>query len=134
MTVTGPFIADQSDKQKQISHSQAISRAMLAASKNGAKVFRREVGLFYDRRGNPRKIGTPGEADLQGWIPPTGRALAIEIKTGKARRTADQKKWAASFSRDGGIYLVARYSPTEDGDETIRKALGFLTGQPRCAS
>lgn len=103
-------------------HNEAIASARLAASEAGIKVFRRDVGLFFDRRGNQRRIGTAGEADLQGWQVGTGRAVAIEVKTGKAVRTDDQKKWGAAFEADGGLYIVARYAPGIDGDETIRSA------------
>lgn len=107
-----------------ISHSDACRRAQLAASEMGARLFRREVGLFTDLRGNPRKIGIEGEADLQGWLS-DGYAFAVEVKTGKARRTTEQKRWAAAFR---GVYVVARYSETENGDDTIRTAIRLRNG------
>ena len=106
-----------------MNHSEAIARARLAASEVGLKVFKRDVGLFFDRRGNQRRIGTAGEADLQGWQVGTGRAVAIEIKTGKAVRTDEQKKWGAAFEADGGLYIVARYAPDVDGDSLIKSAV-----------
>lgn len=105
-----------------VTHNEAIARARLAASAAGLRVFKRDVGLFFDRRGNQRRIGTNGEADLQGWQVGTGRAVGIEIKTGKAVRTKEQEKWGAAFEADGGLYIVARYAPGIDGDETIRAA------------
>ena len=109
-----------------MNHNDAVNQARLTAASVGWKVFRREVGLFYDRRGNPRRVGTEGEGDLQGWRVGDGRATAIEVKTGNARRTKEQKRWGESFVRDGGIYVVARYSDTEDGDEAIRAAAGLV--------
>lgn len=105
-----------------ISHNDAVKSALLAAAKCGAMVFRREVGLFYDQRGNPRKVGFPGEADVQG-ILRGGRAIAIEIKTGAARRTEEQKRWARRFIELGGLYVLARYSDRESGDQLITEAI-----------
>ena len=127
MTVMPSLIADSApEKQcqnKNLTHTMACNRAILAVTACGGRAFRREVGLFSDRRGNPRRIGIAGEADVQGWIGPRGRALAIEVKTGRSVRTDAQKAWAAQFQRDGGLYVLARYSETDDGDATIRAAL-----------
>lgn len=106
-----------------ISHSDAVKKAMLTLSALGCRhVERRDVGLFYDKRGNPRHIGTKGEADVRA-VAPHGRSVAVEIKTGDARRNTDQKRWGASFVQAGGIYVVARYTDTQDAAETIRAAL-----------
>lgn len=106
-----------------MNHTEAVNRARLAAAQCGLKVFPRTVGLFYDRRGTPRKIGIPGEPDLQGWQVGTGRAVAIEVKTGGAHRRGKQTPWARAFEADGGLYVLARYSGDEDGDATIRAAM-----------
>lgn len=108
-----------------ISHSEAVKRAMLALSEMGCRhVEQRDVGLFYDRRGTPRHIGTKGEADVRG-VAPGGRSVAVEVKTGNARRSKEQVMWGASFTAAGGIYVVARFSPQEDGAATIRMALSL---------
>lgn len=106
----------------QVSHSDAIKLAMLELSNAGCMVARRDVGLFYDKRDNARFIGIVGEADVQA-VAPGGRAVAVEIKTGNARRTEQQKRWGARFTQLGGVYCVAWWNETQDGVETIRDAL-----------
>lgn len=108
-----------------MTHNDAVRIAMLTLSELGCRhVVRREVGLFYDRRGNPRHIGVAGEADVQA-VAPGGRACAVEVKTGSARRTPQQKRWGASFAQSGGIYVVAQFSELEDGTAAIRTALSL---------
>ncbi|MEO1018335.1 MAG: hypothetical protein AAFY56_11660 [Pseudomonadota bacterium] len=102
-----------------MTHNDACNLARLTATECGARVFRREVGLFTDMNGTKRKLGVPGEADLQGWTA-DGRALAIEIKTGTGRRTEKQVRWSESFR---GVYILARFSDRHDGAQTIREAL-----------
>lgn len=106
----------------KLTHNDAIARALLTASKMGAMVARREVGLFYDERGYPRKVGIKGEADVQG-IMKGGRALAIEIKVDKDTRKPQQEAWAKRFEELGGLYVLARYRGNENGDETIAAAI-----------
>jgi hypothetical protein len=105
-----------------MTHDQAIARALLAITRAGARAWRAEVGLFRDMRGEKHNIGVKGMSDLLG-ICPGGRGLSVEIKTGNARRTPEQRAWAAMWVRFGGLYILARYSDAEDGDATIREAL-----------
>lgn len=116
------FPARHQPKFADISHSEACNRARVTLSENGFTLFRREVGLFRDERGNKRYLGTAGEPDLQGWTD-TGIFAAVEIKTGKAVRSKPQKNFAAAITRAGGFYLVARYAADADGDELIRHAI-----------
>src|SRR4051794_41053766 len=105
-----------------MTHDQALARALLAVTRAGGRAWRTEVGLFRDPRGRPHFIGTRGMSDLLG-ICPGGRALSVEVKTNTARRTPEQRAWAGMWVRFGGLYVLARYSETEDGDEVIRAAL-----------
>jgi hypothetical protein len=105
-----------------VSHDEALSRAMLAVTKAGGRVFRHEVGLVVDMRGHKHMIGVKGEPDLMG-VAPDGRALAIEVKTGKASRTKEQFAFARMWMRHGGLYVLARYADDVDGDATIALAL-----------
>lgn len=114
------------------SHADACNRAMLTFAKHGFRLFRREVGLFYDQRGTPRRIGIPGEADLQGWAE-NGAFAACEIKTGNATRSRPQKNYAAAVTRAGGFYVAAQYSADTDGDAIIENAIRlFMQRASRC--
>lgn len=104
-----------------MTHTEACNIARLIAAKYRVVLFRREVGLFYDRRGNERRLGVAGEADLQGWLP-CGRAAAIEVKTGKAVRNKEQKLWANAFP---GFYILARFPGGEEQLRTAFEAKGL---------
>jgi hypothetical protein len=106
-----------------MTHDQAVQSALLTATKLGARLFRREVGLFTDLRGTKHLLGIKGEADLQGILPPGGWAFAVEVKTGRAVRTKQQVTWSRMWLRMGGLYVLARYSDSSDGDATIRAAV-----------
>jgi hypothetical protein len=56
--------------------------------------------------GAPVSTGTIGEADIQGVIGPHGRLVALEVKTGDARRTPEQIAWAQSRERLGCVVAV----------------------------
>jgi len=116
-----------------ISHNDAVKKALMKASSMGALVHRNEVGLFYDNRGNPRRIGVKGWPDIDGSFS-VGRVthigvralpIAIEVKTSKATRTKEQKKWGDRFVSLGGVYVVARYDTDRnmDGDQDIEFAI-----------
>lgn len=47
-----------------------------------------------------------GAADLIGTV--CGRRVDIEVKTGKARQTPEQKQWQVRIRRVGGVCEVAR--------------------------
>lgn len=108
-----------------ISHTEAVNRALLKASELGCLVKRNEVGMFYDQRGNPRRIGVVGWPDIDGFLPDGARGLAMEIKTGSATRTIDQKRWASAFQKRGGLYIIPRYDDTRglDGDDLIEREI-----------
>lgn len=52
--------------------------------------------------------GLKGSADITGIIQPSGQRLEIEVKTGSARQTKEQRNFGAMVNRFGGIYIVAR--------------------------
>ena len=52
--------------------------------------------------------GLKGSADITGIIQPAGVRLEIEVKTGVARQSKEQRNFEAMIERFGGIYIVAR--------------------------
>lgn len=106
----------------RISHSGAVSSALLTVSAMGHRAWARNVGLFTDLRGKKRFIGIKGEADVQG-ILRGGWALAIEVKTGRAVRTPEQIAWGRMWTGLDGCYVVARYSDCDDGDAMIKAVI-----------
>lgn len=66
-------------------------------------------------------------ADLWGLIPtPNGLIhIEIEVKTGSARQSKDQKNWEKFINGMGGIYIVAR-----DPIETEKRLKSLIQGIP----
>jgi len=105
---------------------------MLAVQKEFIQVrlFQQHVGLFFkynlinevQKAGNISnvkaffmkfaiKIGLKGMSDLFGIVQDKngiGRFLAIEIKTGNATQTKEQKFYMKMIESLGGIYIVGR--------------------------
>jgi hypothetical protein len=102
-----------------IDHSTAVKFCLIKLSKQGYMVARREVGLYIDQRGVPRKIGIVGEADIQG-IMPGGRAIAVEVKTGSQKQTPEQKAWMKRFMELGGKFVLARINEERDVQNNLR--------------
>jgi hypothetical protein len=65
------------------------------------------------------RFGTPGAADVQGIIRPTGRFLAIETKAPGKKQSEEQVKWQRMVEEHGGLYVLAR--SLEEVDEALAK-------------
>ncbi len=96
----------------------------------GVRLFPQLVGKFYNRRilnylysikfipvniailiaKFLTTVGIKGQADINGImkVGPTGIRLEIEIKTGDAVQSKEQKNWQKMITNLGGIYIVAR--------------------------
>jgi hypothetical protein len=73
------------------------------------RLFRANVGMARPLSGGPPiRYGTNGQADLIGWVSPSGRFLGIEVKSPTGQLRPEQKAWGAKLEADGGIYVVAR--------------------------
>lgn len=89
-------------------HQKLLHKVMKELQKRypEARVFARHVGMFYTRLGTPIKINNKGMADLWGLY--NGVHFEIEIKTGRAKQSKDQKKWEKVVKSLGGHYFVVR--------------------------
>lgn len=72
-----------------------------------------DVRLFENPRGfDERARATyglaPGAGDLVGLVKPRGRWLALEVKTGDARPTREQRDFLAMVNVFGGVARVVR--------------------------
>ncbi len=114
-----------------MSESETLARVRVAVSALGARLFRRHVGLFYAEDGTPVRIGTPGEVDLQGWVPVritpimVGAVVpvycALEVKSLTGRITKQQTAFLLAVRKAGGIGAVVR---TEQDAITALGGLG----------
>ena len=71
------------------------------------RVFRINVGAvkFQDRF---VRFGPKGMSDLIGIVQPSGRFLAIEVKTPTGKQTDHQAAFQRTITEMGGIYVLAR--------------------------
>lgn len=71
-------------------------------------VWRNNVGTLKDQRGQFVKFGLcTGSSDLIGIHKPTGRFVAIEIKSANGKRSDYQRLFADLVESCGGLYILA---------------------------
>lgn len=106
-------------------------KLILHASEIGSTLFKNNVGMYRDERGNVVRFGLcKGSSDLIGWTPVTitqamvGKRIAVftavEVKKnkhGSYRATDDQLRFISAVNRNGGLALVADCN--EDLDEAV---------------
>lgn len=103
-------------------HQELLDQVLLALGK------RPDVRLWKNATGVARSLdservvsfGLKGSSDLIG-ILKTGKFLAVEIKTGKAVQTEQQKNFQAMIERFGGLYILAR--SVQDALDQLEKNL-----------
>lgn len=92
-----------------MSEKQIMTAIQLELAKHGYKIFRNNSGFLRDVRGQYVHFGLcTGSSDLVGIVPPSGRFLAIEVKTEKGRVTTEQEAFIKMVNDCGGIGFVAR--------------------------
>lgn len=99
--------------------SELTKQLQLLASELGARLFRNNVGVLEDKRGNYVKYGLcVGSSDLIGWrsveIKPedVGKKVAVffavEVKMKKKKATKEQAAFIEAVRKSGGIAFVVR--------------------------
>jgi hypothetical protein len=89
-------------------HQTLLNQIKLFLAPFGLVYSQDTPGLAYDRNGNPFKAGLKGAADLIAILKPTGRALAVEVKTGTGKLSTAQRNYGLAVERAGGIFVCAR--------------------------
>lgn len=105
-------------------HTALVNDLLVEISKRPfVRVWPVVVGKFRMLRDPERivSVGRVGQADISGIILISGKGirLEIEVKTGSAVQTVEQKAYQAMITKLGGIYIVAR---------DIKKTLEFIDG------
>jgi len=112
---------------KYRAHQNLLNQIKLAVQGEfpNIRMFDRHVGMFYTAHGTPVKINKKGMADLYALVDTvTGLIhVEIEIKSGQARQSKDQKKWQSRIELMGGLYILGRSS--DQVIDELKKA-GFL--------
>lgn len=115
--------------------SDVLKAIMLAlGNQPDFRCFRNNVGALQDVTGRLVKYGlAPGSADLIGILAPTGRLVALEVKTERrgSKQTPDQENWGRVVREMGGVYEVVR-SKEEALNvlEQARRPAGRMPGLP----
>ena len=100
-------------------HSDALNRIRLALSDAGAISIPYTVGMFRALDSERViKVGIDGVSDVLACH--RGRFIAVEIKVGRDTQRENQRHFQAAIEAQGGIYVLARFTDTEDGIETLR--------------
>lgn len=111
---------------KYRAHQNLLNRIKSETQKEFPEMrfFDRHVGMFYTVNQMPVKINKKGMADVYGLLPTKHGLIHIEIevKSGQARQSKDQKKWQQFIESMGGLYIMAR-SPSD----VIEKIKGRFT-------
>lgn len=68
-------------------------------------LWENKTGMAY-RNKRPIYYGLKGSADILG-IRQGGQMLCIEVKTGTARQTVQQKSFQKMITERGGLYILA---------------------------
>ena len=114
-----------------------VQRLLVRASALGMRLFRNNVGMLRDERGNRVRYGLAvGSSDVIGRMPLTvaqehvGRTIAVfvavEAKVGRNVTTEAQGRFLAVVREAGGVAIVARQ---ESDLDTISCGLLADSGQ-----
>ncbi|HPD15829.1 MAG TPA: VRR-NUC domain-containing protein [Planctomycetota bacterium] len=77
----------------------------------GERIFawRNDTGIVRDADGRVRRrYGTAGAGDILAVLPPLGRLLVVEVKTGSGRVSAKQRDFHARIIERGGLVFGCR--------------------------
>lgn len=90
-------------------HTDLVNAILIEfGARDGIRLWKANTGAAKTRGGALIRFGTPGQADIQGILAPSGRLVSIEVKTGNASRKPHQRKWGEMITKHGGLDIVAR--------------------------
>lgn len=92
--------------ERNAAHTDLVNRILLDLSPHGYVARNDTPGLVFDRHGRAMKLGVPGAADITGCI--AGRAIAVEVKTGKGDLATKQRRWRDAWIKAGGAWAKGR--------------------------
>lgn len=103
-------------------HTALIAEALMELAKAGYTAWKNETGVWFEKKegesaddkikGRPHKYGKVGSADIFVILPPFGRHVEAEGKTGRGQQGPKQKLHQAHVvERNGGAYILFRNIP-----------------------
>ncbi len=103
-----------------MTEEHAVQNAIRLALKDVCVMFRMNVGAAYKLNGNYFKTGVPkGFSDLFGFRKSDGKAVFIEVKTGKGKVSAEQLGFIEKMISSGAIAGICRSA--EDALKLVNK-------------
>ena len=105
--------SEEQSINKKKAHHNLIHNTMIEVQEAfpQGRLFRTEPTLARQfHTGRVMKFGVAGSPDIYGWIPVGGVAVytGIEIKTGKAKMSPEQRDMGMLIRARGGIFVVGR--------------------------
>ena len=119
-------LAGENDERKGgVKEKVILEEIMLSFSRLGARLFRNNVGMLEDKRGQKIRYGLcTGSSDLIGWksmiVTPemVGQKvaifLAVEVKAGRTATTEAQIAFVEAVAGAGGIAMVVHDAETAE--------------------
>jgi len=108
--------------REQMSEKQIMIDVQLELAKVGVLLFRNNCGMLQDKNGTYVRYGLgTGSSDLIGWALPSGRFVAVEVKTPTGKATKEQLAFIDAVNKGGGIAFLARSAA--EALEEIKKRL-----------
>lgn len=104
-------------------HTTLVNETLVALSQVGVMAWKNNTGVARSAAGGAFAFGLPGSADIVGCIPPCGRFLAVECKTGRGEPSEQQGKFGQAVEERGGLYVVAR---------SVEDAVAAVEGRVTC--
>lgn len=90
-------------------HTALINEILLTFSRGQIRLWPNQTGVAISPDGKrPIRYGLPGSADILGLAGPSGRFIAIEVKTPTDDLSDKQLAFKAMVLKLGGIYVLAR--------------------------
>ena len=129
---TNPFDAVKATKRKsfapnplKITTAGLTNATLRVLTLNGFTAWRNNNIPTFDAKRNIYRANTTkkGISDIIGFQRSTGRFLAVEIKNGKDKLSAEQKVFLGDVKNGGGIAMVI-YNMTDV--ENIKEVVKFL--------
>ena len=89
--------------------NELTKKILEALFERGVFAWRQNTQGVFDRaKGTYRPAAKKGVSDILGLIPPHGRFLAIEVKTGRDKLSPEQIGFLTTVSAAGGIADVIK--------------------------
>lgn len=102
-------------------HNALVRDALQELALRGYCAWKNETGVWFEysivqgklKKGRPHKYGKPGSGDIMGVLPPHGRHMEFEAKTGTGNQNDNQEKHEEHCVRKNcGIYILFRDVPS----------------------